>query len=456
MIVLIKAFWRRVELARRGSATSHSALTADDFQAHFGPIHADDETLSAEQEEVCGRVATMMTHAQSNPGADRLITAEHVARMIPELNRDASPGPDGVTAEHLVYGSSPELLRTLAALLTACLDQMCVPTNFTCSTVVPLIKKNGLDPDCPDNYRPISLVSTVSKLLELILLDEIDGSFRPSDLQFGFLCHRGTREASMLVQETAQHYLSRKSPLFVANLDARKCFDRLWHAAVLLRASDHLSRRSWALLAFWYTHLTARVRFGGVLSDAFAVRRGVRQGALLSPCLTNIYLLPLIQQLDESGLGPLVYGHHVPVVAYADDLLIMSSNARDLQNMLHIVTNFSMSWRLEFVNPDPGRTKSHCFIFGAELLAQLPVWYLCGQTLTCREKTEHLGVLLHSQLQAADHVNCRIRRGRGAFFGLEPAGMFSSSLLAADKAYLWRAVFTSGAVWVLTVFFEGH
>ena len=145
----IKAFWRRVELARRGSATSHSALTADDFQAHFGPIHADDETLSAEQEEVSGRVATMMAHAQSNPGADRLITAEHVARMIPELNRDASPGPDGVAAEHLVYGSSPELLRTLAALLTACLDQMCVPTSFTCSTVVPLIKKNGLDPRLP-------------------------------------------------------------------------------------------------------------------------------------------------------------------------------------------------------------------------------------------------------------------------------------------------------------------
>ena len=123
-------------------------------------------------------------------------------------------------------------------------------------------------------------MSTDSKLLELILLDEIDGSFRPSDLQFGFLCHRGTREASMLVQETAQHCLSHKSPLFVANLDARKCFDRLWHTAVLLRASDHLSRRSWALLAFWYTHLTARVRFGKVLSDAFAVRRGVRQGGV--------------------------------------------------------------------------------------------------------------------------------------------------------------------------------
>ena len=60
----------------------------------------------------------------SNPGTDRLITAKHVARLIPELNRGASPGPDGVTAEQLVYGSSPELLRTFAALLAACLDEM--------------------------------------------------------------------------------------------------------------------------------------------------------------------------------------------------------------------------------------------------------------------------------------------------------------------------------------------
>ena len=89
-------------------------------------------------------------------------------------------------------------------------------------------------------------------MLEMLLLEEISNSFQPSELQFGFLPHRGTREATMLVQETAQHHLSHGSPLFAANLDARKCFDRLWHAAVLLLASEHLSRRNWALLATWY------------------------------------------------------------------------------------------------------------------------------------------------------------------------------------------------------------
>ena len=208
---------------------------------------------------------------------------------------------------------------------------------------------------------------------------------------------------------------------------------------MLLRASDHLSRRSWALLASWYAHLTAQVRFGRSLSGAFAVRRGVRQGALLSPCLTNMFLLPLVQQLDDSNLGPTVYGNHIPVVAYADDLL-MSSSARDLQRMLDMVTHFSRSWRLDFVNLNPSLTKSHCFIFGACLLAQLAKWHLCRQALSIREETQHLGVQLCSELQGADHINTRIRRGRGAFFGLMPAGMFSPHLLASDKAYLWRSV----------------
>ena len=436
----VKAFWRRVELARRGSAGSRSTLTADDFKNHFSPIHADDEQLSADQEGVLRRVAALMAQAQADPGPSRTIKAEDVARLVPYLNRNASPGPDGVTAEHLLFGSSPALFQALAGLLTACLEEMRVPVCFTNSTVVPLIKKSGLDPDCADSYRPISLVCTVSKLLEMLLLNEIGCSFKPSDLQFGFLRNRGTREASLLVQETAQDHMSRRSPLFVANLDARKCFDRLWHAGVLLRASDHMSLRSWALLAFWYDQLTARVRFGDVMSDTFEVRRGVRQGALLSPCLTNMYLLPLIQQLDGSNLGPLVYGHHVPVVAYADDLLLMSSNTRDLQGMLDIVSNFSVKWRLEFVNLNPVMTKSHCFIFGANLLAQQPEWHLCGQTLACKEQTEHLGIQLSSELCAGNHVNARIRRGRGAFFGLTPAGIFSSRLPAPDKVFLWRAV----------------
>ena len=94
----IKAFWRRVESSRRGSDVSRSILTTDDFENHFSPIHMDNEVLSPEHEEVCRRVATLLAEARSNPGPDRRVSADDVARLIGQLNRDASPGPDGVTA----------------------------------------------------------------------------------------------------------------------------------------------------------------------------------------------------------------------------------------------------------------------------------------------------------------------------------------------------------------------
>ena len=81
-----------------------------------------------------------MDEALANPGPDRRITAEEVARLIPALNRGASPGPDGVTAEHLIRGSSTVLLQAIASLLTACLKEMRVPSSFTISAVVPIVK----------------------------------------------------------------------------------------------------------------------------------------------------------------------------------------------------------------------------------------------------------------------------------------------------------------------------
>ena len=117
------------------------------------------------------------------------------------------------------------------------------------------------------------------------------------------------------------------------------------------------------------------------------------------------------------------------------------------------MTSFSVSSRLDFIHKIPRLTKRHCFVFGLELLAQVPQWELCGQTLSLRHETEHLGVRLQTQLQAAGHVSARMCRGRGAFFGLMPAGMFNSRLLAADKAYLWRAVVSPALLYGCAVCF---
>ena len=193
----------------------------------------------------------------------------------------------------------------------------------------------------------------------------------------------------------------------------------------------------------WYRRLTAHVAFGGTISDTFRVRRGTRQGAILSPVFANAYLRPLVTTLDDSTLGADLFGHHVPVISYGDALPLLSTNAKNLNTMLQPAGDLAQRWRLEFVHPEPDHTKSHCIVFGGELLAEEPRWSLSVQQLSNRQKSEHLGITLDEGLSAVPHVRHRAARMRASLYGLAPVGMLATGLCPTDKCFLWRTVVSS-------------
>ena len=436
----ISAFWRNVGRVRRGRQSVHCNLNAESFHEHFSHVHDDDEEQLSPSQVVISR-AVAERFSEGCAGDDpKIVTGEMVSQLIPRIKRGSAPGPDFVTPEHLFFGNSPELLEALARLLTACFAVGRVPRSFSTSVVTPILKKSGLDPNKLDNYRPIALTSILSKLLELIVLSELEASFVPHDLQFGFVEHRGTSEASLLINETVQWHLRRRSPVFVANLDARKFFDRIWHDGLFWRLIDLLSARTWCLLRSWYKVLSGQVAFRGFLSREFKILRGTRQGAILSPTLANVFIRPLLVALDDSGRGAVLHGCHVPAVCYADDLCLISCNVNYLDDLLSIVDKFAANWRLKFTCSEPAKTKSHCMIFGNNMLAETPSWSLGDQQLRVVSETEHLGSVMSSSLQATQHVSQRMKRARGSLYGLTPAGMFSKKLAPSDKAFLWSTV----------------
>ena len=154
-----------------------------------------------------------------------------------------------------------------------CFETGHVPASFSASIVKPILKKPGLDPDQLDNYRPISLTSVLSKLLELLVLTELESSLIPHKLQFGFVHHR-THEASILIGETVQWHLRRGSPVFAANLNARKLFDRIWHDGLFWHLVDLISPRTWHLSLSWYRDLRGTVAFQGGQSCDSSVSAG--------------------------------------------------------------------------------------------------------------------------------------------------------------------------------------
>ena len=83
------------------------------------------------------------------------VNQDQVDILKSNLRKNKSPGLDGITAEHLIYGKSSLLFSLLASLYTVILSRAYVPTLCTTGLIVPILKKSTLNPNIAQNYQPI-------------------------------------------------------------------------------------------------------------------------------------------------------------------------------------------------------------------------------------------------------------------------------------------------------------
>ena len=151
----------------------------------------DDNHLTDEQNKISEFVYNILSVNLKTESSDIDISAHRIANAIDQLKHNCSPGLDGISSEHLRYGNSLLLHEVLADMYTVCLRYHIVPTVFKKGVIVLIIKKPCLNPNVPSNFRPITLMSTMAKVMELLLLpyDEL------CNTQFGFTKGKGTAMA---------------------------------------------------------------------------------------------------------------------------------------------------------------------------------------------------------------------------------------------------------------------
>ena len=212
-----------------------------------------------------------------------LITPEQVLEALSQLKPDKTD-PTGVSSKHLLYGSSV-LAVPLSALFTSILRHGFMPDCLRDSILIPVPKSNK-DSTKSLNHRPISLSSTLSKVLERLLLSVYDEFLSSSHLQFGFKRGFSTSLCTATIKNIVTNYIHRGSSVLGCFLDASKAFDLVDHGIlfkILLERGLPLSIVRF--LISWYSMQQLRVRWNSSLSDPFKVSNGVRQGSVLSPIL---------------------------------------------------------------------------------------------------------------------------------------------------------------------------
>jgi hypothetical protein len=354
-----------------------------------------------------------------------------VNNAIKRLKRNVAPGIDCLMAEHFIHANCLELRTHLVTLYNYMLTASAIPSYISLGIIVPILKKTTLNPNIPNNYRPITLGSIHCKLLEFLLMPDDCAHIN----QFGFRKWRGTGMACALLNDVIAESRHSSSPLFVCSLDAEKCFDSLWHFGLFFKLLDKVPNSHWLFLFLWYKSMRSIVMWENTHSLSFSITRGTKQGSVLSPVLFNIFINDLLIELANTNKGVRVGENIINSFAYADDVTLISPIVPDLQYLINVCKNYADKWRFRF-----GIKKTHCFSVNEGLFKTSPKWTLDGQIIGNVNELEILGCIFDNTMTGNQHIEKRIQACRKSMFSLSEMGCCYPGLSSEVKVHLWKTI----------------
>ena len=283
----------------------------------------------------------------NNPTRDEIISA------VKKLNSGKAPDANGFTAEILKCGGE-NMISMLHILMTHFWEEGLVPQDWVDALLVSLFKSGSQD--ICGNFRGISLLSIVGKVLARIQLDRLNTHITPnvvSESQCGFRPNRGTTDMVFSLRQLQEKCIEQNLDLYHCFIDLSKAFDTVNREALwVVLGKCGCPPKFVNMVKSLHTDMKARVNFGGDLSEPFNVDNGVKQGDLSAPTLFAIYFAAMLsyafKDLDEGiyvryrstgsvfnlcrlRQNPKVFLAVVRDLLYADDCDLISHTEKGLQ-----------------------------------------------------------------------------------------------------------------------------
>jgi len=293
-----------------------------DFFTNIGPAYANKIPKSKKQHE------HYMKLKAKNSIFLYPTDPDEIDKIIMNLKPKSSSGHDNINAKFIKY-LKDELKVPISILANKSLTEGLFPETYKLAEVVPIHKNKSKDDI--NNYRPISLLPTVSKILEKLLHKRVYKFLIKNKIlynsQYGFRPNHSTNNAITELITDVTNNLEEKSNSLSIFLDLSKAFDTIDHKILLKKLSSYGIRGPcYKWFESYLLNRSQYVRINKTKSTIKEVTCGVPQGSVLGPLLFIIYTNDLPNSLT-----------HTHAILFADDTTIYtkSKNLNELYNIVN-------------------------------------------------------------------------------------------------------------------------
>src|SRR5277367_257819 len=275
------------------------------------------------------------------------IRAKVVKAKLLHLKSSKATGPDGIPAR-VLRECAGVLSKPLSSLFSLSLLHGVVPKEWKCANVIPIYKADSKSD--PNNYRPISLLPIISKVMESIINDHLRkhlfGLKLISNHQFGFRPKHSTMDLLTYTTQNWERALDKGQEIKVVALDISRAFDSVWHSGLLSKLmSAGIGGYVYRWIRDFLNDRYIRVVINGRESSAASINAGVPQGSILGPTLFLIFINDITQVLSSTVC---MFADDTTISALVPNIKSRSEVANILCNDLLNVEAWAECWLVKF------------------------------------------------------------------------------------------------------------
>lgn len=361
----------------------------------------------------CDTITACGTNPTVISSQNWLISPNDIGSALRRRPNKRSSGLDGIP-DVVLKVTNNVIWDYIAVIFNHCLNLGYFPMSWKRASVVPILKP-GSDPGSCASYRPISLLSSLGKLLERFILDNLRDTILDKgillDNQFGFKDGHNTSHGLMVLSDYVSRGLSKRYATIAVSLDCAKAFDTAWQEGIVYKMMNKgFSEVMCRMVSDFLRERTFSVKVGDVNSPDNMVAAGVPQGSLLGPILYNIFVSDIPLPSDGDLL-----------LLYADDILMASSGAcaRIVNNRvnayLETLNEYFVKWGIRLnVEKSVGiifkGTRRYLF---KNCRRYVPVLRVGSSLIPISDNMKYLGVIFNERFEFyrhLDHVLSRVKR----------------------------------------------